>query len=475
MAKINIQSGFNNQNFDKYQDFDKVIEKYRKNPTPENNNKNGHKFNFKKFMGLGIAALTIVSSVFYYLKDKNKTIINEESEIVFSPNLPVDTLKLNVNPDSSYLIAQNNFFLFIPPKSLVNDKNELIKGEVEILYQGYKNIADIGASKIPMNYDSNETTYAFQSGGMFQLRAYQRNNPIKINPKKEITIAYKTELTQSGNVYYYDEKKKNWSFIKKDKGIINTDSIARLIDELTAESLIDNINDKNVVFDLDVLISDFPQLKALKGVLFSVADKDSNLVKNIAQTQWNFVEAQINTNNITFCFAKNNLDTNACVVTRPVVNSKSEIKSLKNKLLTFAQTKQKSIAEQKNELVFEANKQQIYRAFKINRFGVWNSDHPFKEDDITTELTLKLPNGETLNDNKIFQLIRLDNKAIVSGKSKKIRGKKGQKYIVMINDYDNKKIYRSTVFTIKSKKPLTLKLKETNSEEIVQIINRKTI
>ena len=312
MAKINIQPDFNNQNFEKYQDFDKVMDKYNQNPTPENGgeNKNGKKFNFKIFIGPGIAAITIIASIFYMQKDKkshnektNETQQEElivDEEIVFSPNIPVDTLKLNINPDSSYIITQNDYFMFIPPKTLVDENNEYVEGEVEFLFQGYKNVAEIASSNIPMNYDSNGTTYAFQSGGMFQLRAYQRNNPINIKPKKEITIAYKTELEQSGNVYYYDEQKNNWTFTEKDKGLQNTDSIAKIIDELITESLIDNINDKRVVFDLDVLTSDFPQLKPLKGILFSVADKDSLLVRTIAQTQWNFVEATINKNNVKF-------------------------------------------------------------------------------------------------------------------------------------------------------------------------------
>ncbi|HCQ30171.1 MAG TPA: hypothetical protein DIU39_07790 [Flavobacteriales bacterium] len=485
MAKINIQPDFNNQNFEKYQDFDKVMDKYNQNPTPENGgeNKNGKKFNFKIFIGPGIAAITIIASIFYMQKDKkshnektNETQQEElivDEEIVFSPNIPVDTLKLNINPDSSYIITQNDYFMFIPPKTLVDENNEYVEGEVEFLFQGYKNVAEIASSNIPMNYDSNGTTYAFQSGGMFQLRAYQRNNPINIKPKKEITIAYKTELEQSGNVYYYDEQKNNWTFTEKDKGLQNTDSIAKIIDELITESLIDNINDKRVVFDLDVLTSDFPQLKPLKGILFSVADKDSLLVRTIAQTQWNFVEATINKNNVKFCFGKTNTDTNACLLTRPVVTSKKEIKSLKNKLQDFVQTKQQSIIDQKKQLVFESNKNQIYRAFKITGFGVWNCDRPFKDDDAIVQLDLKLPNGESLDEHKTFQLIRLNNKAIATGRSKKLKCKKGQKYIIMVNDYDAKKIYSTKVFTVKNQKPLALKLKETDTKQMVLKLNTK--
>ncbi len=485
MAEINIQPGFNNQNFDKYQDFDKVMEKYAQNPLPENNrNKNGKKFNFKKFLGLGIAAITVISALFFFLKDKKESgdtiagnqpaesLAGKSEPVEFSPFLPIDTVHLTVKPDSAYVIAREDYYLFIPPNALIDPENNPVAGEVDILFQGYPAIGEIALSDIPMNYDSNETTYAFQSGGMFQLRAYQHNHPININPEKELTVAFNTELDQSGNVYYFNEEQHGWEMQKKDKGQMNSDSIIRMVNDLATESLIDNIENKRIVFDLDIVLQEFPVFKPLKGILFSVNPKDSLLIQEIAATEWQYVQADINENNIEICFAQENQKTQKCIITRPVVKSKAEVAKLKEKLKTFLSYKRKSILEQQALANYKATRNQIYRVFQINRFGIWNCDHPFPLDNAIVSLKIKLPGGKELPKHKTFHLIRLDNRAIVTGNQGEIACQKGQRYMVWVNDFPAKKIYNSKVFTVKGNKTMALTLKETDANEMVTEINK---
>ncbi len=480
---MNIQPGFNNQNFDKYQDFDKVMEKYAQNPLPENNrNKNGKKFNFKKFLGLGVAAITVISALFFFLKDKKEarhktggeqlatTLPAEQSPVVFSPFLPVDTVSLTIMPDSAYIITRNDYTLFIPPHSLIDQNNNPVEGDIELLFQSYPTIGEIALSDIPMNYDSNETTYAFQSGGMFQLRAYQRNHPININPEKELTIAFKTELDQSGNVYYFNEQQYRWEVAEKDKGQMNHDSITKIINDLTAEALIDDIENQSIVFDLDIVLQEFPVFKPLQGVLFSVNPQDSALIREIAATEWKYVQADINENNMVFCFAGENNQEQKCITTRPVVKGKKDIPALKEKLKAFLSYKRKQKAMEK----YNQMREQIYRAFTINRFGIWNCDHPFPLDNAIVQLNIKLPGGKEFPEHKRFHLVCLDNRAIVTGNQGEIACQKGLRYMVWFNDFSGKRIYNSDVFTVTGNKKMTLTLKETKANEMVREINKQT-
>ena len=90
----------------------------------------------------------------------------------------------------------------IPPNAFLNQKDSLVKGEVDIKVRTFDDPETIFIGGVPMNYDSAGFDYNLSSAGMFEFNAYQQGERLKPNPEREIQVNMLSEKLDSGyNVF----------------------------------------------------------------------------------------------------------------------------------------------------------------------------------------------------------------------------------------------------------------------------------
>ena len=210
----------------------------------------------------------------------------------------------------------------VPKNAFVNHKGENIIGDVEIQYREFHHQADIIASGIPMRYDSAGVVSTFESAGMFDIKGFQNNEQVFINPKKQITVEFASTNNETKfNQYILDTTTKNWNFIQRDVVLSNT---IKPVDNTTTENKItENIKkqlaeippkiEKEQVstttkinalvkptqpikptkvtngrpqFELDVDYKEFPELMAFKNAVFEVGTENKNYNPKTADVVW---------------------------------------------------------------------------------------------------------------------------------------------------------------------------------------------
>lgn len=101
----------------------------------------------------------------------------------------------------------------IPADAFIDKEGNLVKGKVEIKYREFHEMTDILLSGIPMAYDSAGVKSVFQTAGMFEFRANQGENDLKINPERSINVQLASFTTgDQFNFYKLDEETGNWNF-----------------------------------------------------------------------------------------------------------------------------------------------------------------------------------------------------------------------------------------------------------------------
>lgn len=224
--------------------------------------------------------------------------------------------------------------IIIPEKAFVNKNGQEIIGDIEIKYREFHNQADIIASGIPMSYDSAGVTSHFESAGMFDIRGYQNDEPVFINPKKTITVEFASQhAADRYNIYELDTIAQNWKYISRDNSLLNTknkisketaytnhhssignnkiEELQKQIDaipqkiELEKSALTKKVNQlqKPVEplkptkatagrpkFELEVDYKEFPELTAFKNAVFEVGSENKNYKDNLTDITWSSAE-----------------------------------------------------------------------------------------------------------------------------------------------------------------------------------------
>jgi len=134
-------------------------------------------------------------------------------------NVPYQKFKLK-SEHGATLKTQSNSKIIVPKNAFVNKKGENIIGDVEIQFREFHDQADIIASGIPMKYDSAGIQSHLESAGMIDIKGYQNNEPVFINPKKQITVELQsTQIADKFNMYALDTVAKNWTYLHRDNSL----------------------------------------------------------------------------------------------------------------------------------------------------------------------------------------------------------------------------------------------------------------
>ncbi len=141
------------------------------------------------------------------------------------PSLQAEQSAFNCNTfGDTTLVYPTGTIIHIPASAFVDNNGNEIKGEVQVKFREFHDQADILVSGIPMNYDSSGVRYQFESAGMFEVTAYQNNQPLTLKTGKEIAVNMisHTNIGDNYNIYYLDTAKKQWDYISANTTKNNT-------------------------------------------------------------------------------------------------------------------------------------------------------------------------------------------------------------------------------------------------------------
>lgn len=329
MKKIDIKNKFSDEKALKHKDFNKVLSKYNRLRRPF--------YRSPKFLSM-VAVSTIVIMLIFMVDEKKAYSNGSYTTTYHSPiGIPVEheLIELTIEKDKpTQVITNGGTLINIPENTLVDSAGNLVTGKVDLKYRDFLDQKEVFLSGIPMNYDSNGVKMNFKSGGMFEMLAYQNENPLYIAGDKKVKVDLASlQVEDDYNIYYLSPDEKKWTYKNRDKDGFTKEEIAKVDEELKnhpttakkqqlvaqkdklADSLMAmheqtptppiklDINKHS--FNINANFNDFPILKAFKKVKFQVSDNDKNFHPKYAQRRWNSVEIKKanKKNEYTVCFS----------------------------------------------------------------------------------------------------------------------------------------------------------------------------
>lgn len=340
-----------------HKDFGELIKSFKKQSIEKARNDTHFLKNKKITYSAIIAGATVLCTVTYFSVFKNKetkqttydkiTTIpvqtntqnsKSKKDFIIPPisklNIPSQKFKLKSEKGAT-LVTQSNSKIKIPKNAFVDKKGENIIGDVEIQFREFHNQADIIASGIPMKYDSAGIQTHLESAGMIDIKGFQNNEPIFINPKKEITVELQsTQSADKFNMYALDIVAQNWIYLHRDnslkgqvekKGVnrtfaqvdsamnenVITKKLRKQIDEIPPKIDIEKATYSKKInqlpksieptkpakaiegrpkFQLDVSAKEFPELATFKNMVFEVGSENKNYNSNLSDITWSSAE-----------------------------------------------------------------------------------------------------------------------------------------------------------------------------------------
>lgn len=120
------------------------------------------------------------------------------------------------------IITRSGSVIYIPENSFA------ATGPIEIRYREYQNLEDILLDKISMLHKTRNGTKLLETGGMFEVYAYQNGNKIELKAGQtiDVTFAARKDFPDL-KVFYYDHTAPDWLLtdktFKTEKGsVVNT-------------------------------------------------------------------------------------------------------------------------------------------------------------------------------------------------------------------------------------------------------------
>jgi len=340
-----------------HKDFGELIKSFKKQSIEKARNDTHFLKNKKITYTAIIAGATVLCTVTYFSVFKNKetkqstydkitTIpvqINAQNtklnKTFIAPpisklNIPYQKFKLKSEKGATFK-TQSNSKIIVPKNAFIDKKGDNIIGDVEIQFREFHNQADIIASGISMKYDSTGIQSHLESAGMIDIKGFQNNEPIFINPKKEITVELQsTQSADKFNMYALDTVAKNWIYLHRDNSLkgqkeqkvvkrtlaqvdsvknenVITKKLRKQIDEIPPKIELEKvvylkkINQLQKVnepkkptkaiegrpkFQLDVSAKEFPELATFKNMVFEVGSENKNYNPNLSDITWSSAE-----------------------------------------------------------------------------------------------------------------------------------------------------------------------------------------
>lgn len=344
-------------------------------------------------------------------------------------NIPFEDLTVNANNGGDFLFKTGSSIYF-PPNAFIDKDGNEIKGDVKIEYREFSSPLDFFLAGIPMNYDTLNTSYSFESAGMLEINASKDNEQVFVNPKnKPVMSLISSSNDINHNLYYLDTIQKKW-FVKGKSKIESKISEGKPIYQPISENTISFppepikpilANNERPIISVDIPYVDYvPELKIFKNTKFEIDESEKNYNPKEADYEWDKVSLKETDTRGLYLIVFSTKKRTVSYKVRPVYENADYNEALKTFIeqqnLRKQQVEKLKIEEEKREKQYEIElknweadqkkERGIKRIFELERFGLWNCDKIYKVK--TIELTA---NFVDKNSNKVnLETVYLANK-----------------------------------------------------------------
>lgn len=106
--------------------------------------------------------------------------------------------------------------VIIPAGILVYSDGSPVQGEVELRYREWRNLYEYLSFGLPMHYNNGQEDYFFNSAGMFEVQAFQKDQELGLAPGKSFSVSFvQTQEMPDVNLYVFNENTGAWTFVKQ--------------------------------------------------------------------------------------------------------------------------------------------------------------------------------------------------------------------------------------------------------------------
>lgn len=324
---------------------------------------------------------------------KNNT-VNKSIDLKSNPLFEsIETYKTTKVEEGFNWITGRKTLISVPKNALVDGQGNQVVGAVDFQIIEYDNAFEAVLNGVDMQYDSLGVNFHFETGGMFDLKAYQNDKPVYIKEGTSVKVFKGSDhMSSKFNAYYYDEEAENWTY----KGKNLQTSIES--SEIQIDNPVDSVNVlKDYPLQLEFDKDDFPELEKFQQVTFYPKDIDEKTLNKLKSISWEEMKLKKSKSayELTLMYFREKIK--ITVVPDIILDSLLAKKDRKLKAL-----KRKNIVEIKyarwtegeeglelkvKELNFSAQVKMsrasfsqmsfdVVNVFAINNFGMWNCDSP---------------------------------------------------------------------------------------------------
>lgn len=335
-------------------------------------------------------------------------------------NITPATLELDASKGKIFTMP-NGSVISVPADCFVDSEGKPVKGKVKITYREFHDAADIILSGIPMTYDSAGVKGNFQTAGMFDIRGLQKDKSIYVAEGKNIEVKMVSyAMEHDYNFYILDEDKGNWSYTGQGTNQINEEKQKKLKELGPAPERpieVAEASDDQFVFDLDLNVSDYPELKEFKNLMWQYAGSSDKM--NPEKNQWMFNQKWTSIKfdvedreKSTFRVVLKNKSHSFETIITPVLKGKDLEKATKKFAERVAKYNE-ALEARKNQEQRMKMEADLYRTFAISSFGIYNYDRYYKMPDAVKVVADFTYEGKLEGDQIQVYLVTGDGRTVI--------------------------------------------------------------
>ncbi|MBI3511627.1 MAG: hypothetical protein HY064_13280 [Bacteroidetes bacterium] len=333
------------------------------------------------FIPLCALAAALTCLCFASCKPDQKTAGNTRHAVdpALKDDVPFRDFDVDVANDDTVRLGEGTN-IYIPKNIFVDANGNPVNGKIQLHYRAFYTPGEIIASGITMVYDTSGTDHTFASAGMFQISGTQNGNPVSIAPGKSISMDFASSKNDADyNFYELDTANAKWGFVSTSTAGPNTLRMKLLaaIDKFFPKPVDPHEYDPSkAILNLDVDVSDHPELSGYSNILWQYAGTGTDPEKNkwIYDEEWTSAKLVMNDSNT--CRYNMKLSDNSRTFSTDVYpslkgeNYQKAKEDFKTKMFAFENSER---GRQQNRINV-ALTQQFERKLNINRFGICNFD-----------------------------------------------------------------------------------------------------
>ncbi|MFK7786215.1 MAG: hypothetical protein AB8B56_13935 [Crocinitomicaceae bacterium] len=361
--------------------------------------------------------------------DDPKSIKNFVASSSITPVLPSTPEEFKLRGSHARLLrTAQGTRIHVPSNAFVNKgTGDPIEGDVILIFNEYHSQGDILGSGIPMRYVTlNGDTAHFESGGLFEVRAFQEGIELELAVDKEIEVELATEINGAFDFYAFNESQESWGL--KDttcvpipnpyipKQIIELEKLDKEMPE-TPKTLIEHkIGDP--LFDVKRYGTDEEELESLDGVFWKFTGDSTQIdpsQNNVAfNKKYDFVElaavdsSEVREYTITFRNATEE------IVVRAAPIFQGKLLARENDRMARISSQIDYASKAKAQIEEELDKEKsLMRMIKINKMGIHNYGRQLQMDEAIPFLADFTFESEELNQALTVYMLPVEKNAVI--------------------------------------------------------------